>query len=107
MFTIIVDPGASYFWRSPDGKQWYLKASYPFGEQQVLPHFSDNPEAARLLEDEIERRGLQMPYMDALLSLCPLVGYAGINNPEDHNAWLLIRTTPEQRARAFLEVAGE
>lgn len=54
---------------------------------------STDPNAARLLEDEIARRGLQEQYVHAL---------QGLVASRDH--WEYIRATPEQRARAFLAV---
>ena len=58
--------------------------------------------SARLLEDEIERRGLQDEYLTALWGV---MDAAGDPSPEWVLAdiWLFLRATPEQRARAFLE----
>lgn len=50
------------------------------------------------LEDEIERRGLQKRYMDALASTTNAMPFDNVLYP-----WSRIRATPEQRARAFLE----
>jgi len=57
--------------------------------------------AASLLEGEIERRGLEETYADALLDLTGAV--TGI---EQYNFWLFIRATPEQRAQAFLKAVA-
>lgn len=54
--------------------------------------YADDPEKARLLEDDIERRGLQAQYIYAL---------ERVILSRDH--WEYIRATPEHRARAFLE----
>lgn len=54
---------------------------------------------ASLLEDEIERLGIQERYIDALINL--------VASPHQHlsttDLWRLIHATPEQRAWAFLE----
>lgn len=65
----------------------------------VVAAYSTDHAAARLLEDEAERRGLQWPYARAL---CGIVG--GQRDALPGILWLFIRATPEQRARAFLEV---
>ena len=57
--------------------------------------YSKEPYLASLLEDEIEKRGLQDVYIDALMRI---VEYPAIGE----QYWLLLRATPEQRARAFL-----
>lgn len=59
--------------------------------------YSEDHEKARLLEDEIERRGLQYKYMDWLMAFTSLCS----NENDQH--WALIRATPEQKARAFLK----
>ncbi len=69
-----------------------------------LPYFASDHNSARLLEDEIERRGLQSTYIEALFTVlgCPGLGW------EDDTAflWSLIRATPEQKARAFLNTVS-
>ena len=65
---------------------------------RCAPAWSDRHEDARMLEDEIERRGLQKRYMDALASTTNAMPFDNVLYP-----WSLIRATPEQRARAFLE----
>ncbi len=68
------------------------------------PHEGES--IARGLEDEIDRRGLWRAYTLALVA--PLLTEDG-NIPNEtpmialHTGWLLIRATPEQRARAFLK----
>ena len=64
-----------------------------------VPAFSTDYEAARILEDEIERRGLQIEYAKAVMKLIYQQGFKNYAEPQ----WLLIRATPEQKARAFLE----
>lgn len=83
------------YWRSANGEQVVC---------EERPLFSTNLTDARLLEDEIERRGLQAEYMHSLI-------YAMSIDPDDTfwidpsgtQVWALFRATPEQRARAFLE----
>jgi hypothetical protein len=78
---------------------------------------------AHLLEDEIERRGMGWEYAQALLRLVAYPNGANLydrtprngalyweTQPSDADLFPLIRATPEQRARAFLEAmkgAGE
>lgn len=54
-------------------------------------------ELALMLEDEIERRGLQYKYMDWLMA------YSSLCSDERDQRWAIMRATPEQRARAFLQ----
>jgi hypothetical protein len=76
------------------------------GRWPCLAPFSTDHEAARLLEDEIERRGVQKAYISALCR------DGGLDDPFSDYAileftleafWQVMRATPEQRARAFLE----
>jgi hypothetical protein len=58
--------------------------------------------AVGALEIEIERRNLQFTYMQCLADVCGVEldytkAIAGMS------MWVLLRATPEQRARAFLE----
>lgn len=63
-----------------------------------LPHYTTEHAAARLVEDEIERRGLQQRYVDELLTF---------EREADFSAeWFLIRATPEQRCLAALRALG-
>lgn len=74
------------------------------------PMFSADPEAAHLLEDEIERRDLQRSYIVALLSgVGSDVEYAATHvwYADAADFWRMLRATPEQRARAFLEVVKQ
>ena len=77
-----------------------LRVNGEAGEYRVrrTPEWSERHEDARQLEDEIERRGLQKRYMDALASTTNAMPFDNVLYP-----WSLIRATPEQRARAFLE----
>lgn len=63
--------------------------------------------AIRALEDEIDRRGMQVRYIEALAELTPHYraypeGYSGAMYPP-LSVFVLMRATPEQRARAFLQ----
>ena len=64
---------------------------------RCAPAWSDRHEDARMLEDEIERRALIDRYLAALDDAM------GVSPYTDDEVWSLIRATPEQRARAFLE----
>lgn len=78
----------------------------------AIPRFSTDPAAARLLEDEIERRGLQMAYTAAMIDVLgldpgiemtePAISLWLCRNVMPQDLWTLIRATPEQKARAFL-----
>jgi hypothetical protein len=58
---------------------------------------------AQLLEDEIERRGLWKPYIVALVDIRePDISFGDLDDAF-RTLWILMRSTPEQRARAFLE----
>jgi hypothetical protein len=63
------------------------------------PHEADS--IARGLEDDIEARGLQDAYTEALDALVN-VGVTGWRNVR----WAMLRATPEQRARAYLKARG-
>lgn len=68
------------------------------GGYDVLPHYTLDDSAARLLEDEIERRGtaVQDDYIRALLAVAiPDGSVVG-------TFWKLIRATPDKRAQAFV-----
>lgn len=88
-----------------------------------IPDFSTDHAAARLLEDEIERRGLVEKYQNALIdvfgfdmqvfnsaieisshAVCPSIPNNTFQWQGHAFLWALIRATPEQKARAFLEV---
>lgn len=80
---------------------WRPPASAPFSTLEIFglcPRFSSDPAAARLLEDEIERRGLIHAYTNTLVSLLEYQAEAG------PLGWFVLRATPEQRAEAFLKV---
>jgi hypothetical protein len=66
---------------------------------------------ATMLEDEIERRGLIKPYIRILVEdIAPILTYDEWENWGDENytaLWSLVRATPEQRARAFLEAVKD
>ena len=78
-----------------------LRVNGEAGEYRVrrTPEWSERHEDARMLEDEIERRGLQIEYS---LAIARLLSFDMKEFSLD-DAWLLLRATPEQRARAFLE----
>jgi len=69
---------------------------------RLCPAFSTSYTDVRLLEDEIERRGLWQQYIGVLLDI--LNSY---DRPSMVDIWAIIRATPEQRARAFLEAVKE
>ena len=83
---------------------------------RLCPAFSARLEDAKILEDEIERRGIEKEYIEALCKTIDPHYKLFINMPEPKTleglmvdavcvlGWALIRATPEQRARAFVSV---
>lgn len=64
----------------------------------VPPAFSASLDWARMLEDEVEKRGLQERYVEALYP-----AYHSFEGILVADLFVLIHATPEQRARAFLK----
>ncbi len=82
-------------WSLPDGRPAPLLG---IGLSN-LPPLSTDHAAARLVEDAIERRGLELDYTQALARLV---------RPDDRHwavrtSWALLRATPAERCRAALE----
>ena len=63
-----------------------------------MPHYSTDIAAAVQVEDEIERRGLIRPYLDALWDV---TGNLYARGPQA--MWALLRATPEERCQAALK----
>lgn len=84
-------------WRGSRDAQW----------DRGVPLFSTNHEAARTLEDEIERRHSTHLYLAALIE--QVRGTTIYDDPARTTGmmWAVIRATPEQRARAFLEAVKQ
>lgn len=72
------------------------------GIGDAIPSYVDDYNDARLLEDEIERRGLVKEY---IFALDKLVTYPAEESWQGYR-WGILRATPEQRARAFLTAVG-
>lgn len=67
-------------------------------DEDDCPHYSTDPAAVRQVEDEIERRGLQDPYV---MHLCAELECEALFEENPHRAvWLLLRATPAERCRA-------
>ena len=84
-------------WRKPThGRCCTCQTCGQYYDDGCLCDWADNPEKSALLEDEIERRGLSADYVSAIIDIV---------RPESGGklVWAVIRATPEQRARAFLE----
>ena len=83
---------------------------------RLCPAFSARLEDAKVLEDEIVRRGLQRAYVGALandilsldLDIFPSAVERGSPRAVDMHValWLCITATPTQRAQAFVKVMG-
>lgn len=71
---------------------------------EECPRFSTDTDAARLLEDAIERRGreAQAEYVFALAERL----FTEDSEWGTSHVWKMIRATPEQKARAFLDVVN-
>jgi hypothetical protein len=67
---------------------------------ELVPHYASDLAASRLLEDEIEERDLWEDYTLALSRI--IEETESTYRSSVHKAWRLLRTTPHQRARAFL-----
>ena len=98
--TFLADPEAHYI----SGLAAYaipLERSLPLSKawNTFVPAFSTDYIAARLLEDEIERRGLHDVYIRALLP-----AYHSFEVMTTDELFAFLRTAPEQRSRAFLAV---
>lgn len=77
---------------------------------RLCPAFSGRLEDAKILEDEVERRKLIGAYVATLVSLLD-TQIVSDNQTVRYLAymsdfWALIRATPEQRARAFVQILG-
>ncbi len=77
----------------PNG-HWIDPTGYWWGERESV----DTPTFVQVLENEIERRGLQELYAEFLHRQT-----FQWNDTLPMSRWHAIRATPEQRARAFLE----
>ena len=81
----------------PDNKPGCLVIHYGYlSDGSPILHYTTDQTAVRLVDDEIERRGLQEPYIQALDKL---VTY------EHESGWVwfrwgILRATPEQRCQA-------
>lgn len=67
-----------------------------------LERYSSDHAAARLLEDEIDRRGLIDEYIEKLIVIVDAPDLELDVWPKYSDLWKLAHSTPEQRARAFL-----
>lgn len=93
------------------GEWWSMPVNVPtetilaFGGMtftaKTLPDFATGP-AARLLEDEIERRGLQERYIQALDKVVTYERREGW----EWFRWAILRATPAQRRDAALRAVG-
>lgn len=72
-----------------------------------LPHFERSLDAARLVEDEVERRGLHREYISHLGFVLEDDGEINMCKPEwsQMDVWAIRRATPTQIARAALLAA--
>lgn len=104
--TVIVDYETISGEQVPVG--WWDGPKDDEGANPIL-HYSDDYAASRLLEDEIERRGLQEQYILALGDVVTTTDSIVkdmlrlASESEILLYWRILRATPEQRAWAFLE----
>lgn len=85
------------------GEEELINGYNPAGQLDHIPAFSTNPTDARLLLDEIKRRGREYAFTVELR--CIVEPQLDLDDWELH--WGLISATPEQIARAFVEVMGD
>ena len=73
---------------------------------RLCPAFSARLEDAKILEDEIARRGIEEGYAAALAAMCGITGLRNFNPVAytRRDLWEIAHATPEQRARAFVKV---
>ena len=101
----------SGYWVRPDGHRYIA---------EDLPDFVNSFDEVRMVEDEIARRGQGEAYLDALCRILQFSsdGIAGDPKHFDLSLWAtgfvsidalfaLLRTTPDQRCRAALQVLKE
>lgn len=85
------------YWQEPNGASVHEVEEFPFARSL---------DAVCLVEDEIERRGIGVAYIRALIDIT----WAGIDSYDQdgryEGAFALLRATPEQRCRAALQVVG-
>lgn len=88
--------------RTHDGSTYFSPSADSDGG---LPHYTTEHDAARLVEDEIERRGrlVQDRYVAALILIL------NPNEGQYHavHFWSLLRSTPEQRCEAAWRACGQ
>lgn len=93
------------YWYNRDGQQMAPRVTDLFAGLVAWSPSTD-PIAALILENEIERRGLQGAYVAFLrLLVTPIGDYRSDN--ESAIQWALLRAAPERRARAFLMAVQE
>ena len=103
--------GTLHLNNTPTGEA-LLYCEGPDGGRLGLPAYTTDIVAARLVEDEIERRGLVDAYIDALAVLIDPNGndisiFDTIIEMNGRRAlWALLRATPEQRCWAALRAMG-
>lgn len=73
------------------------------GEPHVVPKFTASLDAIRLVEDEVERQGLQERYIEVLDKLVEYERAKGWT----WFRWGILRATPAQRAQAAYAVLRE
>lgn len=72
--------------------------------QGEVPRFSEDAAAARLLEDEIEKRGKGFAYINTLSQIVPGADWIPFENWGITQVWAILRAPLAHRARAFVEV---
>ena len=94
-------------WRKPThGTCCTCQTCGQYYDDGCLCDWTDDSEKSVLLEDEIERRGLQGAYVAFLrLLVTPIGDYRSDN--ESAIQWALLRAAPDRRARAFLMAVQE
>lgn len=80
---------------------WDFSGPDAYEARSIVPHYTTDPVACRLVEDEIERRGLLINCLyqlyDMLGKLVMYEDYIGIKDVA-----VMLRATPEQRCHAAM-----
>lgn len=99
------DP-VNYWVVMDDNNTILFNEQFPDG---LVPHYSSSDSAVRTMEKEIFLRGLQTPYVHALLSECGVTGLqhsTGLWYVNIYDWWAIVLITPIQRCRAALTACG-
>jgi hypothetical protein len=119
-----LEPPCGYYHRVDDAEYsdgrwsgWCYDCGSPIADVAPKPrHYTTDPAAARLVEDEIERRGLRETYAERVVEVIDPDGaevytsaieigiYTGAHRTGPLLVWALLRASPADRCLAALRV---